>query len=87
MQLMGLPMYMLTGAAATDALLAIGASLGTAVACGLTVTFGGALLAAVRGRLRDASITLMLGFSFAFVLLEWPFVVLIGALLLIGPGD
>jgi hypothetical protein len=35
----------------------------------------------------NASIGFMLGYPFAFVLLAWPLVVLIGGLLVIGPGD
>lgn len=77
----------LVGGVVFIALAAVRVSLVGAAACGLGVTFGSAWLLAARRVLRDAGPALMLGFSFAFVLLEWPLLVLLALAVVTTPRD
>ncbi len=69
------------------ALVTVRLPLPAAAACGLAVTLGSAWLIATRRPFRDAPLGFMLGFSFAFVLLEWPLLVLLALALLTSPSD
>jgi hypothetical protein len=77
----------LVGAVVAIALNALDVSLLPAAGCGLGATFAGAYLLTATRMLGEAQLGHVLGYSFGFVVIEWPFVWILALILLTSPGD